>query len=176
MEGMDLSTGTRGRQDTIVAEFTTMVALAFICMPMLLPYHNNIIFRDCESRWNGGVGDARIRLHKGGVRVGGGVAGFYWLGGVVESNNAWGFILGHSTADTARVIKIDGVLFEDTPKSTSTSTVGGFIRVDEKYERIEVSNCWGSYGAGAGATGYGFYIAHQPESNTYFKEWGNYLS
>lgn len=135
--------------------------------------HNGNVFRDCEARWNGGTGNATGDYLKGGVRICDNTS-FLWDGGIVESNNAWGFIIGFNTGNYAKVIIIKNTYFEDTPRSDSTTTIGGFIIVDARYERVEVSNNTLLYGGGhAGVTGYAFYINSSPDEYSYFKEWGN---
>ena len=137
--------------------------------------HNAVAFTNCHAIHNGGTGNVGADYLHGGIRIGGGYD-VYWQGGSVEQNNAWGFILGHNTGWISRVVDIKNVYMEDNPHTGTASTVGGNFRVAEKYTRIEVHNCWLTYGADAGATGYCFYVADDAEENSYFKEWGNYVS
>lgn len=143
--------------------------------------HNNIIFRDCDSRWNGGVGDASADYTKGGVRISAS-DGVYWLGGVVEANNAWGFIIGEDVAGPASMVVIRDVYCEDTPKSIAASATGGFIFCSPNhagnpklaYTNVKVTKCTIHFGGGAaGQTGYAFYLAGYYTGA--FREWENSL-
>jgi hypothetical protein len=91
----------------------------------------------------------------------------------VESNNAWGFILGGGTFVTDNV-HILGVYMENNPEASSgTSTVGGNILVKGKYNNCSINDSYLVYGAKAGATGYCFYIDNAPEAYEVFRESGN---
>jgi hypothetical protein len=134
---------------------------------------NGVSFFNCESRWNGGTGDASADFSKGGVRITG-AAGFVWLGGVVESNNAWGFIISEQTASsTVQAISVSGVFFEDNPRADGSSTVGGAVRLGGTWENVLVENCWISYGAKATATGYSFYVTTPAGATPSFIERNN---
>jgi len=116
-----------------------------------------VSFINCHSRWNGGTGDATNDFEKGGVKIVGDVT-FTWFRGVVESNNAWGFIISSQTVLPVQQIRIDGVHFEDEPASDTDSTIGGHVFASGDWENLSIENCWVSYGARLSATGYGFYI------------------
>ncbi len=135
--------------------------------------HNNIIFRDCNSRWNGGTGNASADYLKGGVRISGVSSGVYWEGGIVESNNAWGFIIGEDATYTAFKVVIRGVYGESHMPTVSDSTIGGFLRLSAKYEDVSVADSTIYYGAPAGKTGYAFYVANIPEGPPGLREWDN---
>ena len=135
--------------------------------------HNNIIFLNCESRWNGGTGDASADFTKGGVRISGTAAGVYWLGGVVESNNAWGFIVGADANYAARKVVIRDVYGEGSPSTSVASATGGFLYLSAKYEDVSVSNCTIYYGAPVDKTGYAFYVADVSDTSPGFREFDN---
>ena len=138
--------------------------------------HNNVIFLNCESRWNGGTGDATADFTKGGVRISGAAFGVYWMGGVVESNNAWGFIIGEDGTYTVRKAVVDGVYGEGHPDSTFTSATGGFLYLSDKYTDVSVVNSTISYGAPAGKTGYAFYVNDVAEYGPGFEEYNNLVT
>ncbi|MFA5904130.1 MAG: glycosyl hydrolase family 28-related protein [Desulfobacula sp.] len=130
-------------------------------------------FVNCESRWNGGTGNASADFLKGGVRVAAATL-FDWIGGIVESNNAWGFIISAQTANSVNNSSINGVHMEDTPRSDGASDVGGLIRASGNWDNLSVTNSWLSYGATNGATGYGFYLSAD-NRNGLFSENGNFI-
>jgi hypothetical protein len=127
---------------------------------------NATSFINCEARWNGGTGNAGADYTKGGVRIDG-CNNLLWLGGVVESNNAWGFIVGEGADAINRALRIDGVFLEDIPKVTASSTVGGLFRASGKWNNLSIVNCWGSYGGELGTTAYAFYITNTLVRETY---------
>jgi len=135
--------------------------------------HNNIIFLNCFSRWNGGTGNNSADYTKGGVRISGAAEGVYWIGGAVESNNAWGFIIGEDAVGTAWQVVIADVYAEGHPESTFTSATGGFMRLSANYAMVRVHDCKISYGAPTGKTGYAFYINDAGQWSSQFKEWDN---
>ena len=135
--------------------------------------HNNIIFLNCDSRWNGGTGNASADFAKGGVRISGASTGVYWIGGVVESNNAWGFIVGEDATYAASKVMIENVYGEGHPDATFTSATGGFFYLSAKYFDVSVTGCEIVYGATAGKTGYAFYIEDVPECSPGFREYNN---
>lgn len=143
-------------------------------------FHNAISFTDCESRWNGGLGDKTTDYYSGGIRAEGPLNLFRWKGGIVESNNAWAFIFADGDGAISPVISelvdVDGAFFENTPPATSSSTLGGNFRVSGGYENVIVRNCWGTYGAKSGAVGYAFYVINAATNDSYFKEHDNYLT
>ena len=138
--------------------------------------HNNIIFQNCDSRWNGGNGNASADFNKGGVRISGNCTGVYWLGGVVESNNAWGFIIGEDDVGTANKVVIRNVYLEDTPVNGALSATGGLFRLSARYRNVSISGCTGAYGGSdVDITGYAFYVVTVPTEIPGLKEWDNYF-
>lgn len=133
--------------------------------------HNGVSCLNCESRNNGGTGDAATDYLKGGVRVVGG-AMVNWDGGIIENNNAWGFIVSQEGSQATRAVHLHHVYFENNPRSTASSLTGGAINSGGNWEDFFVENCWIGYGAKAGATGYCFYITGSSE--TTFKERDNF--
>lgn len=137
---------------------------------------NGVSFINCESRWNGGTGDASADFTKGGVRITG-ANGLVWLGGVVESNNAWGFIISEQTSyPSVQSITISGVFLEDNPRSSGNSTIGGNFRLGGTWDKVLVENCWMGYGAKVGATGYCFYVTTPAGVLAAFTERNNYAT
>lgn len=136
---------------------------------------NTISFLNCAARWNGGLGDVGSDYLHGGVRITEST-GVLWMGGAVESNNAWGFIIGHSTDYITRNVHVKHVFMEDNPKATATSSVGGNFRVAEQYLNVTVQDSHLDFGATSGKTGYCFYVANPAESGSHFKESGNLTS
>jgi len=118
---------------------------------------NGVSFFGCESRWNGGTADASIDYLKGGVRIIGGQA-FSWIGGVVESNNAWGFIVSEESTIGCQNVSIRDVYFENHPLSTGSSTEGGHIRSGGTWNNLSVENCLLPSVALSGVTSYAFHL------------------
>ncbi len=135
--------------------------------------HNGVSCVNCESRSNGGTGSVGTDYTKGGVRVRGG-AGVYWMGGIIEGNNAWGFIVSEQGTEATRVIRVADTYFENNPNSSASSTVGGAIHTGGIWESVIVEHSWIGYGAKGGATGYAFYITAQAGINCCFEERNNF--
>ena len=137
--------------------------------------NNAIGFYDCEIRYNGGIGNASIDYTKGGLRIIG-AANVYWIGGVVENNNAWGVMIENTTGYLPRVISFRNMYMEYNPIVTSNTTIGGNFLVSGDYARITVEDSWMQFGAPVGGTGYCFYIANGAAENSYFKESNNHVA
>ena len=139
-------------------------------------FHNNVAFKNCESRWNGGIGDKTLDYFSGGIRIEGHTSGVYWDGGVIESNNAWAVLIADGTGagvPVSMMIDFRGVYMENTPMFTSASTLGGIFRISGKYKRVTVTKGTLVYGADVGSIGYCFYLVNGAEANSYFKEYDN---
>lgn len=134
---------------------------------------NGVSCLNCESRTNGGLGSAGTDYTKGGVRVAG-AASLNWSGGIVENNNAWGFIISQQGTFATRVIHISNVYMENNPNSSSASTVGGAFNAGGSWEDLFIEKCWIGYGAKVGAIGYCFYVTGS--SQCIFKESGNFTT
>jgi len=133
---------------------------------------NATMFLNCKSRFNGGTNTVTTDADlKGGVKIVS-AQGCYWIGGVVESNNAWGFIIGGSLGGGVGTygVQIQNVYMENNPNG---ATVGGNVKVINGYwTNVSVSKSWLAYGADTGKTGYCFYVATSA-SNGIFKEEDN---
>jgi hypothetical protein len=136
---------------------------------------NAITFLNCDSRWNGGLGDNTGNYEKGGVRILSG-ANVNWIGGIIESNNAWGVMVSMGTDFCPYNINIVYAYFENCPPATSTTVTGGAIIADEAWEMLNVEKCLIGYGAILGSTGYGCYIVGDGEAKAKFNNEFNYYS
>lgn len=133
---------------------------------------NAVGFLHCESRWNGGTDTATIHSdNKGGVKIDG-AAAVWWHGGVVESNNAWAFIIGLDSQLATRNIDIRNVYLEATPNGAN---VGGLFYMGLNWTNVTVQQCWMTYGNGAGKTGYAFYVNPSSDLGARFKEGYNFV-
>ncbi len=137
--------------------------------------HNAILFIGCESRWNGGNSKTTTFADdKGGIKIKG-AANVLWLGGVIESNNAWGVIVvGVPSIAAARDIHFRNVYTEFNPMY---ATVGGNFYCAGPWSNFTVKESWLAYGgpnqAGfEGQTGYNFYITEgeQPNDTKFIEE------
>ena len=142
--------------------------------PTDLGTHNDVTFINCDSRHNGGTSTATTYADdKGGVKIVGG-AGVYWLGGIVESNNAWGFIIAPPLGGQAtRSIHLSPTYMEYNPMY---ATIGGNFYTSGPWSNITVSKAWLAYGGpGAGQTGYNFYVTggESATGGNSFKEYDN---
>jgi len=134
---------------------------------------NGISFVNCEARHNGGTSvDTTFSDDKGGVKITG-AAGVRWVGGIVESNNAWGFIVSPlSGGQGAGGVYISPAYMEANP---SYATVGGNIYTSGPWANVVVNDVAMYYGGIAvGQTGYNFYITGGATAGgTEFYEYNN---
>lgn len=130
--------------------------------------HNAVSFYQCDSRWNGGS-TSGFGSDAGGVKIRG-AAGVYWYGGVVESNNGFGFYIGDTYYATRNVI-IQGVYLELNGYSVA---VGGAFYVTNSYDNVAVRDCWIGYGADTGNTNTCFFVG--PGANNVFSEENNFTT
>lgn len=150
-------------------------------------HHNNIVFINCESRWNGGTGAIGAGVYdNGGYRLDSGINGVHFFGGIAESNNNWDFIIGQigSTSQHIYQLSFKCIHGEDTPRkngAASYSTTGGKFIISGVYQNVEISHCHMTYGAGTGGTGYFLYVENAGEADVNgnpcsVKEHDNYLT
>ena len=132
---------------------------------------NGVTFLNCEARWNGGTSTTTTYADdKGGVRISG-AAMVAWIGGVIESNNAWGVLVTPPSDGIAtRNIHFKNIYCEDNPHS---ATVGGNFYSSGIWEHFTVEQSWLGYGAGVGRTGYNFWITGGLHAHTKFIERDN---
>ena len=134
--------------------------------------HNGISFINCESRWNGGNDAATTQNDdKGGVKIVG-AAMVSFIGGVYESNNAWGFIISNQSYWATRNVHIRNIYMEHTPQHAD---VGGLIYVGGSWQHVTVEQCWLGYGTEAGRTGYGFFVDRLLDQSV-FKQRDNFMT
>ena len=132
--------------------------------------HNGITFLNCESRWNGGNDSTTTQNDdKGGVKIIG-AAMVSFIGGIYESNNAWGFIISNQGYWATRNIHIRNIYMEDTPHAAN---VGGLFYLGGVWENVTVEQSWLGYGTEEGRLGYCFYVDRTIDAAV-FKERDNF--
>lgn len=114
---------------------------------------NNVTFFQCDSRGNGGT-TSGFGSDCGGVKING-AAGVSWIGGVVESNNGFGFYIGN-TSIAVRNVHISDVYMEYNGWGVA---IGGSFYVFGGWSNVVVENCWIGHGAQAGHVHYLFSVA-----------------
>jgi Pectate lyase superfamily protein len=115
---------------------------------------NGVNFIECDARWNGGSSaGTTYNDFKGGIRIEG-CAEVLWLGGIIESNNAWGVII-KSAYDATRSVFINNIYAENNGHA---ATVGGFMYVGTStVSDVGMNQCWIGYGQNTGQTNYFVY-------------------
>ena len=132
--------------------------------------HNGISFINCESRWNGGTEAGTTQNDdKGGVKIVG-AAMVSFIGGVYESNNAWGFIISNQGYWATRNIHMRNIYMEITPRAAD---VGGLFYLGGNWENVTVEQSWLGYGTPEGRLGYCFYVDRALD-HVIFKERDNF--
>lgn len=125
---------------------------------------NGTTLYNCNARHNGGTGNEAYMdgdslvsdLLHGGVRLKG-AASFNWEKGIVESNNAFGFIIGTSASVATRVINIRPAYTEYHPRPDSASEVGAVVYQGAGTQVLNIDAGWtaiGSNPAVVGSIGY----------------------
>ena len=152
------------------------VGTAFGTTRLIGPSGNATYFIGCSATHNGGDADVSGNYLHGGVRFATGT-GIHWIGGDVEFNNAWGFILGGTSGDPAFLLSSASVThayIEGCPNELSTT--GGAIAVLGAWEEITIADNYIVPGAAAGKTCYGLYIVGDANNTrTRIVEKGNYI-
>jgi hypothetical protein len=132
---------------------------------------NGVTFINCDSRHNGGTkaqepstGSASTDtfaadgngVYHAGVIINS-AAGVQWIGGIVEHNDAWGFIISPAVSGASvGSLHLSPAYMEVNPAS---APVGGNVYTSGPWNNITVSKSVMYYGGAAvGQTGYNFYV------------------
>lgn len=132
---------------------------------------NGVTFLNCDARHNGGTvaqepssGSASTATYAAdgnGVYHAGVVinsaAGVQWIGGIVENNDAWGFIISPAVSGASvGSLHLSPAYMEVNPAS---APVGGNVYASGPWNNITVTKSLMYYGGPqAGQTGYNFYV------------------
>ena len=127
---------------------------------------NSVMFLQCDSRTNGGT-TSGFGSDSGGVKIIG-AAGVSWIGGVVESNNGFGFYIGN-TSYAVRNVHISDVYMEFNGWGVA---LGASFYIFGAWANVVIENCWLAFGAQAGHTHHLFNVTASTD-NGHFVERGN---
>jgi len=116
--------------------------------------HNGVGFIQSESRWNGGTGNNTYNDLKGGVSING-AAVVYFIGCIVESNNAWQFLFGQDLYQSLQIVDIKDTYIEGRPPGAAN--IGGAFYI-KRGNHINIESSEIGFGADSGAISYAFYV------------------